>query len=244
VIPDIKDGRMTEHFFDLLSRRASTLDSRRGIVAVLAGLALGGAGSALFGAGEAEAHHHKKRNRRKKKGKKNNGGTPALDCIGSCTGKACGDNGCGDSCGTCGAGQTCAAGSCLCASGFKPCQDACIPLANCCTSTECGAASCSNGTCDCTGQPDGTDCGSAGQCVTGVCTPPPTCAGLLGTCLQDEDCCSDFCQGGGQCACSEAGEACHNSADCCQFPDLQDCVNLLCAVRYTGRCQDAVVGAS
>jgi hypothetical protein len=224
---------MTEHVFDVLLRRASTMDSRRGIVATLASLTLGGIGSALFGTIDAEANNnHKKRKRRRKKRKKNNVATspppPPLPCILSCAGKVCGDDGCGGSCGTCGTGECCVGGSCLCASGFKLCQEACIPVTNCCTSAECGAVSCSNGTCDCSGQPDGTDCGNGGQCVTGVCTPPPNCAGLLGTCIENGDCCSDGCQSNGTCACSQAGEACHISADCCAFPAEQDCVNFVC----------------
>ncbi len=226
---------MSEHFFDLLLRRASATNSRRGIVGALAGLTFGGIGSALLGTIDAEANNnHKKKKRRKKKRKKNNAATspasPPLTCIADCTGKVCGDNGCGGSCGSCGTGASCVGGSCLCASGFKPCQDTCIPLGNCCTSAECGATNCNNGTCDCSAQPDGTDCGSGGQCIAGVCTPPPTCAGLLGACIDDGDCCSGGCQQGlgGKCACSQDGEACHNSADCCASPAEQNCVNFKC----------------
>jgi hypothetical protein len=47
-----------------------------------------------------------------------NGGTYTLDiaavvCTPSCTGKVCGDDGCGGSCGTCGIDQVCSAGACL-----------------------------------------------------------------------------------------------------------------------------------
>jgi hypothetical protein len=203
VVPGMTDDQekehlMSEHFFDVLLRRASTTASRRGIVGALAGLTLGELGSTVFGSADAEAkhHHHKnKKKQRRRKRQKNDVATappPPLDCIASCTGNVCGDDGCGGSCGSC------------------------------------GAVSCSNGVCDCTGQPDGTDCGSGGQCIAGVCTPPPVCIGLLGACSEDGDCCSAFCQGTGQCACSEPGEACHTRADCCQFPAEQNCVNFVC----------------
>jgi hypothetical protein len=227
---------MSEHFFDLLVRRASATDSRRGIVTALAALSFNGMSRALLGNIDAEAkNNHKKRKRRRKKRKKDNAATspppPPPTCIGNCTGKVCGDDDCGGSCGSCGAGESCLGGSCVCASGFKPCEGACIPLENCCTGADCGAGNCINGTCDCTGQPDGTGCGSGGLCIAGVCTPPPTCAGLLGACSDHGDCCSDACQGTGQCACSQAGEACHNAADCCASPSLQDCINFVCVPR-------------
>lgn len=46
-------------------------------------------------------------------------------CTPSCSGKVCGDNGCGGSCGTCTSGQVCSNGQCIseCPSGQTKCSD-------------------------------------------------------------------------------------------------------------------------
>src|SRR3954467_14834108 len=80
-----KENVMSEHFFDLLLRRASATNSRRGIVTVLAALTLGGIGSALHCVIDAEANNnHKQKKRRRKKRRKNNTATspapPSLAC--------------------------------------------------------------------------------------------------------------------------------------------------------------------
>jgi MYXO-CTERM domain-containing protein len=70
-------------------------------------------------------------------------------CTKDCTGKACGDDGCGGSCGTCPAGKSCQAGACV----------SCTPN---CTGKQCGDDGCggSCGTC-----PASQVC-NAGKCET------------------------------------------------------------------------------
>jgi hypothetical protein len=45
-------------------------------------------------------------------------GACEADCSGSCTGKECGDDGCGVSCGTCGTDSTCTSNNCVCDVGY------------------------------------------------------------------------------------------------------------------------------
>jgi agmatine/peptidylarginine deiminase len=70
-------------------------------------------------------------------------------CEASCTGKVCGDDGCGGSCGTCGAGQACQGGQCV----------ACTAD---CTGKVCGDDGC-GGSCGTCG--DTEVCSDAGQCT-------------------------------------------------------------------------------
>jgi hypothetical protein len=210
---------MDAHHFDRWLRLLTAAPSRRGALSLF-----GAIGLATLLSDDAAAANRKRRLRRRKRRR-----NKRRSCAPSCSGKMCGDDGCGGSCGGCAApSETCAAGTCVCASGFKPCQSNCIALLSCCTAAECGTVSCTGGSCDCTGQPDGTDCGNGAQCVGGVCTRPPACAGLNGVCTVNEECCSDGCQAIGGCACSQPGEPCHVSSDCCQFPALQSCVSFAC----------------
>lgn len=107
-------------------------------------------------------------------------------CEPSCTGKKCGDNGCGGSCGTCGAGTTCnAAGQC---------EATCKPN---CTGKTCGDDGC-GGSCGTCGA--GTNC-TNGQCVA-ICTP--SCSGKV--------CGNDGC--GGSCGTCAGGSSCNASGQC------------------------------
>jgi hypothetical protein len=74
-------------------------------------------------------------------------------CTKSCTGKVCGDDGCGGSCGTCAAGKTC--------NSSGQCVNSCTPS---CSGKTCGPDGCggSCGTCAA-----GKTCSSAGVCVSG-----------------------------------------------------------------------------
>ncbi len=121
--------------------------------------------------------------------------TLTCQCVADCTGKTCGDNGCGGSCGTCPDGQTCRNGICTCTTGFLCSDNVCR---GCCSATDCAEArggdaecwSCSNGTCGY----------YAGFCTGGVCgvsTPE-----VIGHCVE----------------CGKAGvstDACNASFPCC-----------------------------
>ena len=117
------------------------------------------------------------------------------DCSPSCTGKECGDDGCGGTCGSCPYGEKCsAAGDCVCSPK--------------CTGKECGDDGCGG---SCGSCPYGEKC-SAGDCV---CSPKCTgkecgsdgCGGICGSCPSSQDCGPD-----GQCSCSPdcGGKECGN----------------------------------
>ncbi|HOU53730.1 MAG TPA: hypothetical protein PLQ97_07355 [Myxococcota bacterium] len=101
-------------------------------------------------------------------------------CPCDCSGKECGDDGCGGSCGTCTATYQweCRQGICVCT------RD--------CTNRQCGSDGCggSCGTC-----PTGKVC-SRNQCIDKPCTPAcvervcgsDKCGGSCGTCPPDEEC--------------------------------------------------------
>ena len=110
-------------------------------------------------------------------------------CTPSCTGKTCGDDGCGGSCGSCNAGETCnAAGTCE--------TGTCTPN---CAGKVCGDDGCggSCGSCNV-----GETCNANGTCETGTCTP--NCAG--------KECGDDGC--GGSCGSCNAGENCNANGAC------------------------------
>ncbi len=142
-------------------------------------------------------------------------------CLPSCSGRTCGDDGCGGSCGSCSQALTCTPdGQCI--------QATCTPD---CVGAACGDDGCSGscGTCaktlvcsstrtcacqpSCVGKVCGSDgCGgSCGACgvtdtcsVTGQCLCIPKCSG--------KQCGSDGC--GGVCGTCPSGQACDASAQC------------------------------
>ena len=135
------------------------------------------------------------------------GGTTT--CTPSCSGKTCGDDGCGGSCGTCGAGQTCSpAGTCtggggcahpICSTGGKltstcdPCaQQICAADSFCCNSSWDSvcvgevATVCNQ---SCGGGGGGSTCAHS-ECTTGpkLTTGCDSCATQI--CATDSFCCS------------------------------------------------------
>lgn len=134
------------------------------------------------------------------------GGGGGGGCTPSCTGKACGDDGCGGTCGTCGDGQTCTGGACtgggncahpICSTGGKL-------TASCdtCAAQICAADSfCCNNTWDsiCVGEVAsvcGQSCSGGGgsTCAHSVCSSGvkltascDSCASQI--CAEDSFCC-------------------------------------------------------
>jgi hypothetical protein len=110
-------------------------------------------------------------------------------CTPACSGKACGDDGCGGTCGTCGPTQACNASN--------QCVASCLPS---CDLKQCGSDGC-GGTCGTCAS--GLTCNPGNQCVA-PCVPAcsgkqcggDTCGGSCGTCASGETCDSDgTCQG-------------------------------------------------
>jgi len=143
--------------FDSLARSLTAPGSRRRALA----LALGGALTPLLDREETGAHDllkkckkindAPKRKQCVKKARKHaaqhaaNGAILSPICVPSCTGRSCGDNGCGGSCGPC-SGGSCDAGTCVCPDGAtcpagQACQTTsdgiiCFPQGICSASSE------------------------------------------------------------------------------------------------------------
>jgi len=112
-------------------------------------------------------------------------------CVPACSGKQCGDNGCGGSCGACTGKTVCEAGQCV----------ACKPS---CDGKDCGDDGC-GGTC-------GT-CGLGKTCNVGKCAHPPADASCFGQCgkVTASGC---ACTG----TCKDAGNCCVNDHVCACLP--------------------------
>ena len=152
-------------------------------------------------------------------------------CVPVCTGKTCGDDGCGGSCGACGAKTVCDAGSCV-----GPCSPK--PIAckyNSCGDDGCGGtcgtcpswATCKNGACEAVALPEAPTscvghCGSitpAGCYCTASCTKNGTCCkdyAAICSCKPDctgKTCGSDGC--GGSCgSCGASAPYCGADQQC------------------------------
>lgn len=116
------------------------------------------------------------------------GGDPdCATCTPMCSGKQCGDNGCGGECGTCDLGKECTAQG--------RCETICVPD---CTGKECGSDGCggSCGTCDGTCTADGKCQGACVPSCTGRECGSDGCGGSCGTCSDPFSC-----QLGGRCDC-------------------------------------------
>jgi hypothetical protein len=130
-----------------------------------------------------------------------------------CTGKVCGDNGCGGSCGSCnGAQEQCLDGKCKCvpACTGKQCgPDGCGGVCGTCQATE----NCVNGKCKCAPQCTGKVCGSdgcGGEC--GACPAQHVCS-IEGKCVCIPDCTGKVCGSdgcGGSCGSCQPGQVCVN----------------------------------
>ncbi|MBM4371513.1 MAG: hypothetical protein FJ098_07650, partial [Deltaproteobacteria bacterium] len=132
----------------------------------------------------------------------------------SCTGKACGDDGCGGSCGACPGPQD------LCVEGLCTCLPSCAGKA-------CGDDGCGGSCGACPGPQD--------LCVEGLCTCQPSCAGKA--------CGDDGCGGScGQCTppetCSAQGSC---TCDCTGVPPEPVCATLT-DTTYLSPCEAICAG--
>ena len=218
---------MDANRFDVLSRSFFASPSRRTALRLLIGSALG---TVIGHRGEESAAHNALKTCRKKSGKqkkkclkkarahnathRSDGPqtAPPPACVPDCTGKTCGDDGCGGTCGPCTDG-TCTDGTCTCAGGMEVCQSRCVsPCSG--TNQERNPA-----TCDCC-ERRGSFCDSVGDdpaCCSRICEDVgavggPACgARSLGTaCDFAAQCASDICSAGA-CSCPTGQEPCQGS---------------------------------
>jgi hypothetical protein len=149
----------------------------------------------------------------------------ATTCTPSCTGKTCGDDGCGGSCGTCGSGQTCSPGG-TCTTGGTCAHPICSTggklTASCdsCAAQICAADSfCCNNTWDsvCVGEVASVchqTCGG-GSCAHAICATGGKLTASCDPCAQqicavDSFCCNNTWDS--QCV-SEVSSVCHKSCN-------------------------------
>jgi MYXO-CTERM domain-containing protein len=205
-------GRQTSHTFDFAGTYDVTLlvrDNEGGVATTSQTITLGGSPPPPDG------------------GVADGGADGAVDaapdgtmCTPDCTGRSCGDDGCGGTCGACGADEVCASAMCMCAGATVPCGSACVDTRN--DTDHCGA-------CDspCAA---GETC-SAGTCGTGPCMPDCTgrtcgddgCGGSCGDCMTA----GQVCASGGQCLCGDGSTGCGS-----------DCVDLRSNSLHCGACDN------
>ena len=135
-------------------------------------------------------------------------------CVPACTGKACGDDGCGQTCGSCKANENCVDDQCQCVPDCRNRECGDDGYGNSCGScTDASQWGCNNGTCVCTPKCEGRQCGADGcgkqcgtcgngqicvgtQCIDKPCNPvcfervcgDDKCGGLCGKCPQGKSC--------------------------------------------------------
>ena len=162
-----------------------------------------------------------------------------LGCTPDCTGKECGDDGCGGTCGSCGTGPqwSCVSGKCICTpycagavcgkdgcgglcgtcpagqvcAGGKCVSTPCVPD---CTAKQCGDGGCPDQPNACGVCPAGLTCGIWGQCTGCL----PQCAG--------KSCGDDGC-GGSRGTCPAAQE-CNPAGQCVVPPCVPNCSGREC----------------
>ena len=164
-------------------------------------------------------------------------------CQPSCSGKQCGDNGCGGSCGSCPAGKSCSGGSCVGCSpncGGKACgDDGCGGTCGTCASGKnCSGGSCVGCSPNCAGRECGDDgCGgTCGSCQAGRACASGSCVGCSPAC-SGKECGDDGC--GGSCGSCDSEKTCQSgvckTASTGGKPDGdgcssdQECENGLCS---------------
>jgi hypothetical protein len=146
-------------------------------------------------------------------------------CTPQCTGKECGDDGCGGSCGTCGTGQTCGGGTC----------------------TGGGSGGSGGGTCDHPICSTGTELdGSCDPCATEVCAADSYCCATAwdSICVGEvTSVCHESCTGGGGSTCSHAicttGKKLTKTCDTCAG-DICAVDTYCCTTKWDSTCVSEV----
>jgi hypothetical protein len=139
-------------------------------------------------------------------------------CTPDCSGRACGDNGCGGSCGTCALSEECTAAG--------ACEAVCVPQ---CDGRACGDDGCGG---SCGGCGTGRRCTESGACEE-ICVP--SCGG--------RECGDNGC--GGLCGTCEGGTTCDASSGACVAVCTPDCTGRACGDDGCGgSCGSCGAGAS
>jgi hypothetical protein len=138
-------------------------------------------------------------------------------CMPICSGKACGDDGCGGSCGSCSSTQTCSGGVCISGTGGGTCAH---PI--------CSTGGALTGTCD--------------SCAASVCTQDSYCCNTAwdSVCVGEVgSICGESCSGsgGGTCAHSicSSGTKLSSSCDSCAA-NICSLDSYCCAVKWDSQC--------
>lgn len=179
---------MDNEHFDALTRHLVGRESRRGFLAVLTSSLLVAVPSSFTD--DANAKKKRKKKKKKQPPLAPPASPPQSPCTRSCSGRVCGDDGCGGSCGPCDGGTCSAAGQCVCAFG-SPCSTGiCCANGQTCNAGTCGA--CPLGATPCTTQICGrTPGGQACACVTGIEGPAPHCVNATPSLVHCFDCAND-----------------------------------------------------
>jgi hypothetical protein len=174
--------------FDAITTALYRASGRRALLAAMT--------VSLLGGGVAEGKNKKKKKKNKKKSNLPPS-PPPPDCVPSCAGKTCGDNGCGGSCGNCGGDKQCQHGNCICEpeSQITTCAARCGTWPNnceqdiTCPSCPVGKECLINGSCGipCNGDTCSAGCGCSGPNTEG----DRFCLAFLGDCPARE-CSSTF----------------------------------------------------
>jgi len=111
------------------------------------------------------------------------GELPIECCMGDCTDKECGKDGCWGDCGQCGGNEECTDGECTCLADSLLCDGVCCVAGEVCAEDVCCAP-------DCKGKACGED-GCGGIC--GQCNNNEECTDGVCGCIQDSVLCNDIC---------------------------------------------------
>jgi hypothetical protein len=143
------------------------------------------------------------------------------ECVPDCSGKECGDDGCGGSCGTCDPNEICNAGVCECVpdcSGKECGDDGCGGSCGTCNDANvCTDDTCDSYTCDYT--PNTDPCNDNDACTEKDVCSGGTCSGSPITCNDDNICTDDTCDPKSGCVYTPNTDPCDDN-DACTEKDV------------------------